>query len=132
MSNGEKIPPGDMELHILRDALFDQAMVYGEGRPFLVVLAVLNPDAWNRLAQGLDIKPDMPESLSDARVEKQALARIADQIADFPGYARIRRVHLMLEPWTIENDLLTPTLKVKRDQVAAYFAEEIKGLYVGH
>lgn len=132
MSNGEKIPPDDMELHILRDALFDQVMVYGEGHPFLVALVVLNPDAWKRLAQQLDIQPDSSASLIDTRVEQAALARIADQISEFPGYARIRRVRLLLEPWSIENGLLTPTLKIKRDQVAAYFSEEIKELYVGH
>jgi long-chain acyl-CoA synthetase len=132
MSNGEKVPPADMELHILRDALFDQVMVYGEGHPFLVALVVLNPDAWSRFAQQLEIRADMPESLRDTRVEQHALARIADQIAEFPGYARIRRIRLLLEPWTIESGLLTPTLKIKRDQVVAKYSEELKELYVGH
>ncbi len=132
MSNGEKVPPADMELHILRDSLFDQVMVHGEGHPFLVALAVVNPDAWKRFAEQLGVRPDMPESLHDSRVEQQALARIADQIAEFPGYARIRRVHLLNEPWTIESGLLTPTLKIKRDQVVAQFTDEIRRLYVGH
>ena len=70
--------------------------------------------------------------LRDAKVEQQVLARIADQIAEFPGYARIRRVCLLQEPWTIESGLLTPTLKIKRDQVVAKFSDEIKELYVGH
>lgn len=132
MSNGEKVPPADMELHILRDSLFDQVMVHGEGHPFLVALAVVNPDAWKRFAEQLGVQPDMPESLQDSRVEQQALARIAEQIAEFPGYARIRRIHLLREPWTIESGLLTPTLKIKRDQVVAQFTDEIRRLYVGH
>ncbi len=38
-------------------------------------------------------------------------------LRDFPGYAKIRRLGLLLEPWTVDNGLLTPTLKVKRAKV---------------
>src|SRR5450756_3119899 len=41
MSNGEKIPPGDMEIAILHDPLIDQVMIFGEAHPYLVALAVL-------------------------------------------------------------------------------------------
>lgn len=132
MSNGEKIPPTDMEVHISRDALFEQVMVHGEGRPFLVALIVVNADGWKRFAHQLGLDADHEESLLDSRAEQQALARIADQISEFPGYARIRRVRLLREPWTIENGLLTPTLKIKRDQVVAKFSDEIRELYDGH
>ncbi len=132
MSNGEKIPPADMELHIMHDSLFDQVMVYGEGRPFLVALVVLNPDAWRRLAVTLNVDPAAAGTLNETRVEQHVLARISDQIAEFPGYARIRRVCLMREPWTIESGLLTPTLKIKRNQVLEKFENEINKLYDGH
>ncbi|HEU0188020.1 MAG TPA: long-chain fatty acid--CoA ligase [Gallionellaceae bacterium] len=132
MSNGEKIPPADMELNILRDSLFDQVMVYGEGKPYLVALVVLNADAWRRLAVTLNVDSEADPTLKDSRVEQHVLARVTDQIAEFPGYARIRRVCLLRDPWTIESGLLTPTLKIKRDQVVERFAEQIKDLYAGH
>ena len=50
LSNGEKMPPADMEAAILRDPLFDQVMLFGEGKPYLMVLAVLNPEAWQQVA----------------------------------------------------------------------------------
>ncbi|MGH8718614.1 MAG: AMP-dependent synthetase/ligase, partial [Burkholderiales bacterium] len=50
LSNGEKIPPVDMETAILRDPLFEQVLVLGEARPYLSVMAVLNQDKWNKLA----------------------------------------------------------------------------------
>jgi long-chain acyl-CoA synthetase len=132
MSNGEKVPPADMEEAILHDNLFDQVMVYGEGHPVLVVLAVVNPDKWKAFAQQVGVRADMPESLNDTRVEQQVLQRIAEQIKTFPGYAKVRRVLLLTEPWSIENGMLTPTLKLKRPQVAIRFADEIKQLYEGH
>ncbi|CAG0124562.1 long-chain acyl-CoA synthetase [Rhodocyclaceae bacterium] len=132
MSNGEKVPPADMEAAILRDPLFEQVMVHGEGHPYLVVLAVLNAESWQRFAQEVGVRVDMAESLRDTRVEQQVLRRIAEQITEFPGYAKVRRVLLLAEPWSIENGLLTPTLKIKRAPVVARFATEIEQLYQGH
>ena len=132
MSNGEKISPADMEQAILRDRLFDLVMVYGEGRPYLTALAVVNPAGWAHLAQEVGVRADMPESLHDPRIEQQVLQRIADQIKEFPGYAMVRRVLLLTEPWSVDNGLLTPTLKVKRGSVVERFAKEIDQLYQGH
>ncbi len=132
MSNGEKVPPADMETAILRDRLFDQVMVHGEGHPALVVLAVVNPEGWTQFAKGIGVRPDMPESLRDTRVEQQVLRRITAQIGEFPGYAKVRRVLLLSEPWSIENGLLTPTLKAKRARIFARYNQEIVRLYEGH
>jgi len=132
MSNGEKVPPADMEQAIQRDRLFDQVMVYGEGRPYLVALAVLNPDAWLQFTNELGVRGDMPESLTDSSVQAAILQRIAENMRAFPGYARVHRVLLLQEPWSIENGLLTPTLKVKRAKVVEKFAGQIKELYEGH
>lgn len=129
MSNGEKVPPADMEHAILRDRLFEQLMVCGEGRPCLVALAVLNAENWAALAREIGIDPDTPESLKDRRAEKRVLERMARQIREFPGYAKISRVLLLLEPWGIENGLLTPTLKLKRMKVSEYFSKEIEEFY---
>jgi long-chain acyl-CoA synthetase len=132
MSNGEKIPPGDMEIAILHDPLIDQVMVVGEGRPYLVALAVLNPDVWLTIAAKVGVRPDMLESLTDSNVLAKVLRRIARNLSGFPGYANVHRVLLLREPWSIENGLLTPTLKIKRAEVAKRFAGEIKQLYEGH
>ncbi len=51
LSNGEKIPPGDMESAIALDPLFEQVMVVGEGRPYLTALLVLERDHWSTFAQ---------------------------------------------------------------------------------
>jgi long-chain acyl-CoA synthetase len=132
MSNGEKIPPNDMELAILHDPLFDQVMIFGEARPYLVALAVLNPEVWLHFAREVGIRSDMPEALTDSRIEAKVLRRIARNLRGFPGYARVNRVLLLRESWTIENGLMTPTLKLKRDEVGQRFEAQIKQLYQGH
>ncbi len=132
MSNGEKVPPGDMEIAILHDPLIDQVMIFGEGRPYLVALAVLNPEVWSQIAEKVGVRPDMPESLTDSNVQAKVLRRIARNLSGFPGYANVHRVLLLQEPWTIDNGLLTPKLSLKRTEVAAKFAAQIKQLYEGH
>ena len=129
LSNGEKVPPADMEMAVAMDPLFEQAMVIGEGHSYLTALLVLNSDLWGGLAREYGLDPSRPESLSDPRLQKDMQKRVRMALKDFPGYAKIRRVTLTLEPWTVENGLLTPTLKVKRRQVVERHAEAIERMY---
>jgi long-chain acyl-CoA synthetase len=129
LGNGEKVPPADMEMAVAMDPLIEQIMVVGEARSYLVALAVLDPAEWKLLARELGVDANDPESLRQKFVEKAVLARISQQLASFPGYAQIRRVHMLLEPWTVDGGLLTPTLKMKRPQITQQFSEEIEALY---
>ncbi len=129
LSNGEKVPPADMESAIALDPLIEQVVIVGEGRPYLAAVVVLDSEHWFGLARELGLDPYDPQSLANERLRRKVLARIQARLHDFPGYARIRRVLLTLEPWTVENGLLTPTLKVKRARVLARYAREIEALY---
>ncbi len=129
LSNGEKIPPLDMEMAIALDPLVEQVMVVGEGKPYLGALVVLNPDLWSGVAEEYDLDPSVATSLSDEKVVNMVLKRIRVVLRDFPGYAKIRRVALLLEPWSIDNGLLTPTLKVKRQKVIEQYQGVIDALY---
>jgi long-chain acyl-CoA synthetase len=129
LSNGEKVPPADMEMAIAMDPLFEQVMVIGEGRSYLTAILVLNADLWPGLAKEQGLDPGLPESLQDPMLNKAILQRIRSALHDFPGYAKIRRVTLTLEPWTIDNGLLTPTMKVKRSKVVNRYQESIEGMF---
>jgi long-chain acyl-CoA synthetase len=106
LSNGEKLPPQDVELAILGDATFEQGVLIGEGRPFLTLVAVTRETD-----------------------EKRLIQRANDRLKAFPRYIRVRRVVATREPWTVENGLLTPTLKVKRERVKKKFSAEIERAY---
>jgi long-chain acyl-CoA synthetase len=129
MSNGEKIPPMDMELAICLLPAVDQALVIGEGESYLSAILVLNPEEWSRLAKRLGLDADAADSLRDQKLHNELLKGIKGTLKDFPGYAKIRRVILTREPWTVDNGLITPTLKVKRAKVLERFAGEIAALY---
>jgi long-chain acyl-CoA synthetase len=129
LSNGEKVPPADMEMALAMDPLFEQVVVLGEGHSYLTALAVLSADLWPALAREQGLDPDRPESLDDPQLHKMILQRMRSALHDFPGYAKIRRVTLTLEPWSVDNGLLTPTLKVKRSMVVTRYREAIDGMY---
>jgi long-chain acyl-CoA synthetase len=131
MSNGEKIPPFDIEAAIMRDALFEHVMLVGEGRPFLSLLAVLQRERWQQFAAENGIGSDAAAVRAPA-TQKLLLARAAAQMKEFPGIAQIRRITAVLEPWTVEDGLLTPTLKLKRPRVLERFNAEIDQMYAGH
>ncbi|MET0054714.1 MAG: long-chain fatty acid--CoA ligase, partial [Candidatus Thiodiazotropha sp. 6PLUC10] len=120
LSNGEKIPPSDMEMAIALDPLVEQAMVVGEGKPYLGALVVLNPDLWGGFAEEFDCDSSREESLQNEHIQGAVVKRIRAALKDFPGYAKIRRVALLLEPWSIDNGLMTPTLKIKRQKVTEH------------
>jgi long-chain acyl-CoA synthetase len=131
LSNGEKVPPVDIESAIARDSLFEQVMLLGEGKPYLSVMTVLNADQWKKLCaeRGLNAAP---ATVASKQVEEILISRITNQMKEFPGYAQVRRVTATLEPWTVENGMLTPTMKLKRAKVMEKFNAEIDGMYAGH
>ena len=129
LANGEKVSPTDMEMAISGDALFSQVMVVGEGRPYLTALVVLDEAQWHKLARKQQINIDS----QDARLlENLLLERIGACLHEFPGYAQIRRIRRVNEPWSVDNELLTPTLKIKRKLILERYQGEIEGMYEGH
>jgi long-chain acyl-CoA synthetase len=129
LNNGEKVSPTDMESAILLDPLFDQVMIVGEGKPYLAALTILNEEHWSEFAASLDVDPQHPGALRDPRVVKALTRRVAHHLKHFPGYAQIRRMHLELKPWTVDDGLLTPTLKVKRNQVLDRYRAAVEAMY---
>ena len=131
MGNGEKIPPADMEMAIATDSLFDQVMILGEGKAFLSALVVLNLEQWQAYAKTLDVNYDQINCLKVKPVQQAILKRLNQHLKEFPGYAQIRRVTLFLKAWTVENGLLTPTLKMKRPRILESHATDIEEMYKG-
>jgi long-chain acyl-CoA synthetase len=131
-SSGEKIAPADLELAITSDTLFAQACVIGEKRPFLAALLVLEPGYWAREAATLGLNPHDTNSLDAPAARRFVLERIRKALSEFPAYATPRAAWSSVESWTVENGLITPTLKIKRAAVEERFAAQIREFYGGH
>lgn len=128
-STGEKVPPADLEAAMETDRLFAQTLAVGDNQPYIAALAVVNPDEWKKLCEQLGLDPADDASLSSRDAQQAALRRIKKACAGFPNYGIPRQVKLLREPWTIENGLLTPTLKLKRNVIRQRYVEEIEKLF---
>jgi len=106
LSSGEKLPPQDVEFAILHDPMFQQVMLVGEGRPFPLLLAVSS-------------------ERDEAALEKRA----NELLKAFPRWMRVRRVIATDEPWSVDNGLLTPTLKLKRPLLYKRYEQQIEAAY---
>lgn len=132
LANGEKVPPADMEMAIALDDLFEQVMVIGEGKPYLAALVVLNGDKYRGLAEQLSLDPNDSETLHGKTLEQALVERIGQQLHSFPGYAQLYRVAVLDHPWSVENGMLTPTLKLRRSKILEAHQAETRSLYAGH
>lgn len=131
LSNGEKVPPSDVELAIGSDPLFEQVIVIGEAKPFLTAIITMEEANWQEFAKSLSVSPD-ESSLKLENVQSAILERVNKQLSSFPGYAKIIRVHIVIKPWDIEGGLITPTLKLKRSKICEKYHNDIIQLYEGH
>ena len=128
-STGEKISPADLELSLLADPLIDQIMVMGDHRPYVSAVAVLNEENWAMFAQENGWDAANADTLRQPVVVQTMLKRLQALSTDFPSYAQPRNLLLTMEPWSVENQLLTPTMKVKRKQIVERYEAEIDGMY---
>ncbi len=129
LANGEKVSPVDLESAITDNPLFEQAMVVGEGKPYLSTLVVLNSELWQQVAAVLELDADDKVTLKNQRVKQYMLERIARQLTRFPGYAFIRSVTLTTAVWGVADGAVTPTLKLKRAVLMQRFNREIELMY---
>ncbi len=127
LSTGNKIAPSVIERSLGLDPLVRQAMVVGNGRPFLAALVVVDGPGWTKLAEGLGLDPGADASFDLARAA--VLEQLSHKLQAFPTYAQIRAVHLCRDPWTIDHGLLTPTHKLKRRNIETRFAGVLAELY---
>ncbi|MGV6817634.1 MAG: AMP-dependent synthetase/ligase [Thiotrichales bacterium] len=128
LSTGEKVPPADMELVASSDPLFEQVVIFGEAKPYLVALVVVNPERWEIIKNNIGNVDDLQQTAANKYLHRH----LSEQLRSFPGYARIHRAWFTLEPWTIENGMMTPTLKLRRQAIEQFHEETIKRLYKGH
>jgi long-chain acyl-CoA synthetase len=129
-AGGINIAPQNIENMLKADPFISQVMVHGDKRPYPVALITLNPEELAKFAREQAILPSDPAALARhskvvARVERTVEARNAE----LQSYARIKKFAIVPEDFTVDNGLLTPTLKVKRRLIAERHRALLDELY---
>lgn len=133
LAQGEYIAPEKIENVYAKCKFVAQCFVYGDSfNSCLVAIVAVEQDILRDWAESAGIKyEDLRQLCVDPRARAAVLAdmdAIAKQ-AQLRGFEYVKAVTLVLEPFTMENGLLTPTFKIKRPQAKAYFAKAIADMY---
>ena len=105
-------------------------MVYGDNRLYNVALVVPDPEATKKWAADQGLSFDSTEKmLADPRVREHIKGEVDKYSAEFKGFERVKKVALSAEDFTVENGLLTATLKLKRRAAIQKFGPQIDALY---
>ncbi|KAH8655431.1 hypothetical protein BX600DRAFT_515252 [Xylariales sp. PMI_506] len=140
LSQGEYLSPERIEnVYLGSCPLIAMAYVHGDSsQSCLVGVFGVDPPSFSQFAskileQGIDATDveAVKTAAANAQVKEAFLKELADigKQHNFNGYENVKNCLLLIEPFTIENGLLTPTLKVKRVQTAKFFREDLDRLY---
>ncbi|HEY4410632.1 MAG TPA: long-chain fatty acid--CoA ligase [Acidimicrobiia bacterium] len=127
---GKNMPPAPIEGALKASALVTQALVVGDGRPFLTALLVLDGEAANRLLAGLGQPVETPEALTAHPAVRDAVQSAIDDVnARLSHPEQIRRFVVLTSQWTPESGELTPSFKLRRRVIEDRHSAAIEGLY---
>lgn len=130
-AGGKNVSPGPMEDALRAHPMISQAMVVGDGKPFIGLLLTLDEDALKRWK----LNHNIPESrsVSEMATDPVLRAEIQDAInavnATVSHAEAIKKFYILDRDLTEEADELTPTMKVKRNVVARRYADAIAQIY---
>ncbi len=129
-AGGMNIAPQNIENLLKGDPFISQAMVHGDKRPYPVALITVNQDELIKFAKEQGILITDPVALAKHPKVVERVSRIVEQKnTELQSYAKIKKFSILPGDLTVENGLLTPTLKVKRKVITEKNREILDSLY---
>jgi long-subunit acyl-CoA synthetase (AMP-forming) len=120
-AKGKYVAPAPIENRLNAHAMVELSMVSGVGQAEAYALVVLAET----------VRPRLDEPAMRAQVQREMEQLLHAVNRELSDYERLRMIVLVREPWSIENGLLTPTLKIKRSRIEAAVAPRVEGWYAG-
>lgn len=133
LAQGEYIAPEKIENVYIRSAPVAQVFVHGESlRSFLIGIVVPDPEMLPGFAAKLGIKGSYEDLCKNAAVKKAILEDMVrlGREAGLKSFEQVKDLYIHTEMFSVENGLLTPTLKAKRAELVKLFQTQIEALYL--
>ena len=127
LENGKYTVPSPLEEELKLSPYITNVMLYGENKPYNVAVVVPDVQSLERWAK--HEHHTLGDLRSDPRVRALLQAELDKYSAHFKGYERPKRLLDVLEDFTVENGVLTPSLKIKRREVVKRYGPQIEALY---
>lgn len=130
-SGGDNVSPQRVEGFLCLEPEIAQAMVHGDKRPHLVALVVPDAEFAATWAKQAGMAADLP-ALIENRDFRQAIGAAVDRVNRILSpVEKVRRFLLVAEPFSVENEMMTPTLKIRRHVIRQTYGERLDELYTG-
>jgi long-chain acyl-CoA synthetase len=128
---GDNIAPQKVEGMLTLQPEIAQAMVSGDQRPYIVGLVVPDQEWLAGWASERGVAPVLSQLSGNADLQKALMAAVDRVNADLSVIEKVRRVTIADEPFSIENEQMTPSMKNRRHAIRAVYGERIDALYGG-
>src|SRR5262249_36191429 len=128
-SGGDNVSPARVEGFITLQPEIGQAMVYGDKRPHLVGVLVPNAEWLKGWASSQGKSADLAQIAGDPALNAaigEALKRVNSGLSQIE---RVRSFIIPPEPFTTDNGMMTPTLKIRRHKIKAAYGQKLEALY---
>ncbi|MFZ0694116.1 MAG: long-chain fatty acid--CoA ligase [Alphaproteobacteria bacterium] len=130
-SGGDNISPMKVEGRLALEPEIAQAVVFGDRRPYLVALIVPDPEFTDAWAKRHECKNDLTSLAMNADFQKALGVAIERANATLSQIEHVRRFTVADAGFTVENGLMTPTLKVRRHKIREMYGMRLEALYAG-
>ena len=129
-SVGKYISPQKLETLLGQDTMIEQVVVVGDNKKYVTALIVPVVEQLQALAESLELKfADVKELLSHVQIRDHMLERINQLQNELTNYEKIKDFVLLTEPFSIEANTLTSTLKTKRKVILKLYKKQIDAMY---
>jgi len=128
---GENVAPQKIEGMLTLQPEIVQAMVTGDKRPHLVGLIVPDPEWLMEWCVANGEGPDCPRLCNNPAVQRAVQAAVDRVNADLSVTEKVRRVVLTPDAFTIDNEMLTPSMKIRRHKIREVYGARLDALYGG-
>ncbi|MFD7733021.1 AMP-dependent synthetase/ligase [Kitasatospora phosalacinea] len=131
-SSGKNLAPAVLEERVRMHPLIAQCLVVGDDRPYLAALITLDPVALAHWLRARGRPPlDVWQALSDPELHQEVQRAVGAANTTVSRSESIRAFRLLPREFSVEDGLLTPSLKIRRSAVAERYAQDIEELYAG-
>ncbi len=129
LSGGDNLSPQRIEGLLTLQPEIAQAMVYGDRHAYVVALLVPDEGFVEGWARAHGHAPELAELAGDDAFNKAMAAALERANPDLASTERVKRCIVAAEPFTVDNELMTPTLKVRRHKVLEIYGAALEALY---
>jgi long-chain acyl-CoA synthetase len=129
LENGKYVAPAPLEEKITLSPYIAQALVHGADKPYNVALIVPDFATLKGFAAENGLPSELPDLLKQQRVRELIGGELEKWSGDWKGYERVKKFELLDEEFTTANDMLTPSLKLKRRNVLKKYGPTLESLY---